>query len=91
MSDTKAPENVVSTQPTDQAQPTTLSKLQASTGTEEWSDDIFNCFEGPDNLCKFGYGYQDDFSIANAMKASKQPSARASSTANWPTACETQH
>ncbi|PMD52441.1 uncharacterized protein K444DRAFT_543603 [Hyaloscypha bicolor E] len=50
MSETKAPETVVSQQPAGQAQPT-LSKLQAQTGTEEWHDDIFNCFEGPDNLC----------------------------------------
>ncbi len=53
MSETKAPETVVSEQPTTQAQPSTMSKLQASTGSEAWSDDIFNCFEGPDNLCKF--------------------------------------
>jgi hypothetical protein len=52
MSETKAPETVVSQQPAGQAQPT-LSKLQAQTGTEEWHDDIFNCFEGPDNLCEF--------------------------------------
>jgi hypothetical protein len=53
MSEIKAPETVVSEQPTTQAQPSTMSKLQASTGSEAWSDDIFNCFEGPDNLCKF--------------------------------------
>ncbi|PMD31430.1 hypothetical protein L207DRAFT_188587 [Hyaloscypha variabilis F] len=51
MSEVKEPETVVSTQPPAQAQPTTLSKLQATTGSEEWHDDIFNCFEGPDNLC----------------------------------------
>src|SRR5277367_645768 len=53
MSETKAPETVVSQQPTGQQQPTTLSKLQAQTGTEEWHHVIFNCFEGPDNLCEF--------------------------------------
>lgn len=52
MSEVQPKETVVSDQPPPQAQPSTISKLQASTGTEEWSDDIFNCFEGPDNLCK---------------------------------------
>jgi hypothetical protein len=53
MSETKAPEaTVVSQQPGTQAQPT-LSKLQQVTGTEEWHDDIFNCFEGPNNLCGY--------------------------------------
>jgi len=51
MTDVKAPEEpIVSQQPVTQTQPT-LSKLQQVTGTEEWHDDIFNCFEGPDNLC----------------------------------------
>ncbi len=52
MSETKAPEAVVSQQPGSQAPPT-LSKLQQVTGTEEWHDDIFNCLEGPDNLCEY--------------------------------------
>ena len=58
MSEIKTQEAVVDQQPATQAQPSQMSKLQQVTGTEEWHDDIFNCFEGPDNLCTLLLSYR---------------------------------
>ncbi|KAI9052011.1 hypothetical protein LZ554_004265 [Drepanopeziza brunnea f. sp. 'monogermtubi'] len=48
MSDIKAP--IISEQTAPQPQPT-YANYQPTTGTEEWSNGIFDCFKGADNLC----------------------------------------
>lgn len=54
--DTKQ-ETVVSSQPTNQAQPS-YQKYREQTGTQEWTSDIWDCFTGDDNLCKLAYTIQ---------------------------------
>ncbi|KAG4437190.1 hypothetical protein IFR05_007346 [Cadophora sp. M221] len=49
MNDTKAP---ITEQPAGHAQPQpTYMKYKEQTGTEEWNNDIWDCFKGADNLC----------------------------------------
>jgi len=49
MNDTKAP---ITQQPAGHAQPQpTYMKYKEQTGTEEWQNDIWDCFKGADNLC----------------------------------------
>ncbi|KAL2060553.1 hypothetical protein VTL71DRAFT_9194 [Oculimacula yallundae] len=53
MNDTKAPINeqvTINTQPQPRAQPAYM-KYKEQTGTEQWNNDIWDCFKGADNLC----------------------------------------
>jgi len=52
MAETNGQETIV-TQPAPQPEPS-YKKYSEQTGTEEWQNDLFDCFEGPDNLCLKG-------------------------------------
>ena len=49
MAEANGQEPVV-TQPAPQPEPS-YKKYSEQTGTEEWQNDLFDCFEGPDHLC----------------------------------------